>query len=39
MGLVPSVIFGGIMTLIVVSIATISAPKLRNMSLADVGKN
>jgi len=38
MGLVPSVIFGGIMTLIVVSVATLSAPKLRNMSLADVGK-
>jgi hypothetical protein len=39
MGLVPSVIFGGVMTLIVVSVAAISAPKLRNMSLAEVGKN
>jgi MFS family permease len=35
MGLVPSVIFGGVMTLIVVSIATVSAPKLRKMSLKD----
>ncbi len=33
MGLVPSVIFGGVMTLIVVSIAGISAPKLRRLSL------
>jgi MFS family permease len=33
MGLVPSVVFGGVMTLIVVSIATFSAPKLRNLSL------
>ena len=33
MGLVPSVIFGGVMTLIVVSIAAVSAPKLRNLSL------
>lgn len=37
MGLVPSVIFGGVMTLVVVSIAAISAPKLRRMSLAEVG--
>lgn len=36
MGLVPSVIFGGVMTLIVVSIATVSAPKLRNLSLQEV---
>lgn len=33
MGLVPSVVFGGVMTLIVVSIAAVSAPKLRNLSL------
>ncbi|HNX56748.1 MAG TPA: MFS transporter, partial [Prolixibacteraceae bacterium] len=39
MGLVPSVIFGGAMTLVVVTIAAFSAPKLRNMSLAEVGKN
>ncbi len=32
-GLVPSVIFGGVMTLIVVGIASVSAPKLRNLSL------
>jgi predicted MFS family arabinose efflux permease len=36
MGLVPSVIFGGVMTLVVVSVAAISAPKLRNMSLSEV---
>ncbi len=35
MGLVPSVIFGGIMTLIVVGIAARTAPKLRNLSLKD----
>jgi len=35
MGLVPSVIFGGVMTLVVVSIAAVSAPKLRNLSLKD----
>jgi MFS family permease len=33
MGLVPSVVFGGVMTLIVVSVAALSAPKLRNLSL------
>jgi MFS family permease len=36
MGLVPSVIFGGVMTLIVVSIATVSAPKIRHLSLSEV---
>jgi len=35
MGLVPSVVFGGIMTLIVVGVATISAPKIRKLSLGD----
>ena len=34
-GLVPSVVFGGAMTLIVVSVASISAPKLRKLSLKD----
>lgn len=33
MGLIPSVVFGGIMTLIVVTIVAIKAPKLRKMSL------
>lgn len=35
MGLVPSVVFGGVMTLIVVGVATFAAPKLRRMSLID----
>jgi hypothetical protein len=35
MGLVPSVIFGGAMTLIVVSIAAVSSPILRKLSLKD----
>lgn len=39
MGLVPSVIFGGVMTLIVVSIAAVSSPKLRNLSLNEVSEN
>jgi MFS family permease len=34
MGLVPSVVFGGIMTLVVVSVAATKAPQLRRMSLA-----
>lgn len=33
MGLIPSVVFGGIMTLIVVTVVAIKAPKLRKMSL------
>ncbi|MFA5330186.1 MAG: MFS transporter [Prolixibacteraceae bacterium] len=33
MGLVPSVVFGGVMTLIVVGVTAISSPKLRKMSL------
>ncbi len=33
MGLVPSVVFGGVMTLIVVGVATFAAPKLRRLSL------
>lgn len=39
MGLVPSVIFGGAMTLVVVSIAAVSSPKLRHLSLRDAGEN
>ncbi|HEY3370338.1 MAG TPA: MFS transporter [Prolixibacteraceae bacterium] len=35
MGLVPSVVFGGVMTLVVVGVATVVAPKLRGMSLND----
>jgi len=35
MGLVPSVIFGGVMTLIVVGVATGLFPKLRKLSLRD----
>ena len=35
MGLVPSVVFGGAMTLIVVGVATFAAPKLRRLSLID----
>ena len=35
MGLVPSVVFGGAMTLMVVGVATLVAPKLRRMSLKD----
>jgi len=35
MGLIPSVIFGGIMTLIVVTVAAKTAPQLRKLSLRD----
>jgi MFS family permease len=35
MGLIPSVIFGGIMTLVVVGVATKTAPQLRKLSLRD----
>jgi MFS family permease len=35
MGLVPSVVFGGVMTLFVVVVTAFSAPKLRKMSLLD----
>jgi len=38
MGLVPSVVFGGVMTLIVVTVASFSAPKLRNLSLKKYSK-
>ena len=39
MGLVPSVIFGGVMTLIVVAVAAGLSPKLRNLSLKEVREN
>lgn len=35
MGLVPSVVFGGVMTLIVVAVTAVTGPKLRRMSLLD----
>lgn len=35
MGLVPSVVFGGVMTLLVVGVTAFSAPRLRKMSLND----
>jgi MFS family permease len=38
MGLVPSVVFGGIMTLLVVLITSIRAPKLRNLHVHELYK-
>lgn len=38
MGLVPSVIFGGVMTLLVVLITSIRAPKLRNLHIHELYK-
>jgi sugar phosphate permease len=35
MRLVPSVVFGGVMTLIIVSIAALKSPALRNLSLKE----
>lgn len=35
MGLVPSVIFGGIMTILVVAVASVASPKLRKLSLRE----
>ncbi len=35
MGLIPSVVFGGTMTLIIVAIAAIKVPKLRKLSLSE----
>jgi MFS family permease len=35
MGLIPSVVFGGVMTLLVVSIAAVKAPNLRALSLSN----
>ena len=35
MGLVPSVVFGGVMTLIIVSVAALKSPALRNLSLKE----
>jgi sugar phosphate permease len=34
MGLIPSVVFGGVMTLLVVSIAAVKSPALRALSLS-----
>jgi len=39
MGLIPSVIFGGVMTLLVVGIAAKKAPLLRNLSLQDAQRS
>jgi sugar phosphate permease len=39
MGLIPSVVFGGVMTLIIVSIAAWKSPALRNLALKDNIKN
>jgi hypothetical protein len=36
MGLVPSVIFGGVMTLIVVSVTAVVAPVLRKLNLSNL---
>ena len=38
MGLVPSVVFGGIMTLIVVLVTSIKAPKLRRLNIHELYK-
>jgi hypothetical protein len=38
LGLVPSVVFGGLMTLLVVLITSIRAPKLRNLNIHDLYK-
>jgi hypothetical protein len=35
MGLIPSVVFGGVMTLIIVSVAAWKSPALRNLSLKE----
>jgi sugar phosphate permease len=35
MGLIPSVVFGGVMTLLVVTVTAIRAPALRRLSLRD----
>jgi MFS family permease len=39
MGLIPSVIFGGVMTLIIVSVAAWKSPALRNLTLKESVKN
>jgi hypothetical protein len=38
MGLVPSVVFGGVMTLLVVLFTSIRAPKLRNLHIHELYK-
>jgi len=39
MGLIPSVVFGGVMTLLIVSVAAWKSPALRNLSLKESVKN
>ncbi len=39
MGLIPSVVFGGVMTLIIVSVAAWKSPALRNLTLKESVKN
>jgi MFS family permease len=39
MGLVPSVVFGGVMTLIIVSVAALKSPSLRNLALKESIQN
>ena len=39
MGLIPSVVFGGVMTLIIVSVTAWSSPTLRKLALKDHGNN
>jgi len=39
MGLIPSVVFGGVMTLLIVSVAAWKSPALRNLSLKERIKN
>ena len=39
MGLIPSVVFGGVMTLLVVSFAAVKSPTLRKLSLKRIEKN
>jgi hypothetical protein len=36
MGLVPSVVFGGLMTLVVVAVVSYSVPKLRRLHIGDL---
>jgi hypothetical protein len=37
MGLIPSVIFGGVMTLLIVTVTAKKAPKLRKLNLTTLG--
>ncbi len=38
MGLVPSVVFGGVMTLLVVAVTSVRSPKLRNLNIHELYK-